>query len=533
MIRLYLEISALLVASLLAFAMCRWALSRMNAPVSAKHQLMLAQILFVASFLVPVAIASAPRKALFAPSVEIWSAQGRPGTPTHPADSSSKSFAVSARSMLPRASVNVTRREITVVTWVLIASMVVALSMLFVRLRKFERMLLHLPTIRTIGRVRIAVSDECPVPFSARVRGRAFVVIPASFVWDRRDYRIAVHHELQHHSQNDPLWAIAIETVRALFVWHPVIRPWARCLEQQQEFACDEALIGQRMVSADDYSRALLRAAKAAMGSSESVVGAPSMAGATRGPILKRRIEMILSGNHRTTRARIGFVVTLGACAIGAMASMAFASRSAIQDRTIGQAQAEALVRQATQSDNPIPLVANEQVLARLNWFVGTPDGRKWMAESLDRMKAYEPMIRKKLADNGMPEEILAVPLFESGYRNDLNSSRGRAAGIWQFIPATARLYNLAVEPGGRDDRLNPEKQTDAAISLLTDLHEIFGDWSLALKGYNEGADAVAASIAAHKTRDPWELAKVSSREDYLSGVIAAMIVIRNPELLQ
>ena len=140
-------------------------------------------------------------------------------------------------------------------------------------------------------------------------------------------------------------------------------------------------------------------------------------------------------------------------------------------------------------------------------------------------------MIRKKLKDKGMPEEILALPLFESGYRNDLISPRMRAAGIWQFIPATARLYNLTVEPGGRDDRLDPEKQTDAAISLLTDLHETFGDWSLALKAYNEGAASVTRLIVTHKTRDPWELEKISSRDDYLSGVIAAMIVIRNPEI--
>ena len=291
MIRLYMEMSALLLVSLLAFVSCRWALSKMKAPVSSKHQLVLAQILFVGSFLVPIAIAWTPRETLFAPSVEVWSANGKPGTPTEPAVSSVTSFSISSSSGLPRASVNVTRRMFAVVAWALIGSMVFALSALIVRLRKVERMLSNLPTIRTIGRVRIAVSDECPVPFSVRVPGRAFVAIPVSFVWDRRDYRIAIHHELQHHRQNDPLWAIAIETVRGLFVWHPAIRTWARCLEQQQEFACDEALVGQRGVTAQDYSRCLLRAAKSAMGSSYGVVGAPSMAGATQNPILRRRID--------------------------------------------------------------------------------------------------------------------------------------------------------------------------------------------------------------------------------------------------
>jgi beta-lactamase regulating signal transducer with metallopeptidase domain len=303
--------------------------------------------------------------------------------------------------------VEVARREVAVVASALIVSMAFALSVLISRLTKVERMLSHLPALRTIGRVRIAVSDESPVPFSAWVPGRAFVVIPTSFVSDRQAYRIAIHHELQHHRQNDPVWAIAIETVRALFVWHPVIRAWARRLEQEQEFACDEAIVGRRGISAQDYSRCLLRAAKSAMGSPYVVVGARSMAGAAQGRTLRMRIEMILNRNETDKDTHPWTVAAIGACAIVALASLAYASRSAIQDRTIGQAQADVLVSNATLSGNPIPLVANKQVLARLNGFVGTPDGRKWMTESLDRMKRYEPMIRKKLQDNGMPQEIL------------------------------------------------------------------------------------------------------------------------------
>ena len=207
--RLYMEMSALLVASLLAFAVVRWALARLKAPVSSKHQLILAQILFLGSFLVPVAIAWTPTEALFTPSVEVWSANEKRGPPADRAVSAT-SFSISSSSGLPRASLEVTRGTVAVAAWAWIASMVVGLGVLTARLRTIDRMLLKLPTIRNIGRVRIAVSDESPVPFSARVPGRAFVVIPTSFVSDRRDYRIAIHHELQHHRQNDPLWAIAI-----------------------------------------------------------------------------------------------------------------------------------------------------------------------------------------------------------------------------------------------------------------------------------------------------------------------------------
>ena len=530
MIRLYLEVSALLVASLVLFVFCRSVLSRMKAPVAAKHQLLLAQILFLGSFLIPIAVAWTPREALFTPAVEVWSAAQKPGTPTDRAVPA-KSFSMTSTSWLPRASVDVTRGALAFVVWAVIVSMVFALGVLIARFRQVERMLSSLPTIRTIGRVRIAVSDEARVPFSARVLGRAFVVIPTAFVPDRRDCRIAIHHELQHHRQHDPLWAIAIETVRALFIWHPAIRAWATRLEQEQEFACDEAIVGRRGISAHDYSRCLLRAARLAMGSPHVVVGAASMAGAAERSILRRRIEMILNTNARQHHIHPLVVVALAACGIVAMGGMAYASRSAIQDRAIGQAEADFLVQRATLSGNPIPLVANERVLARLNWFVGTPDGRRWMKESLDRMKPYEPMIRQKLEDGGMPEDLLALPLFESGYRNDVISPRMRAAGIWQFIPATARLHHLAVEPG-RDDRLDPERLTDAAISLLTDLYATFGDWRLALKAYSEGAASVNRLIATHNTRDPWTLEEISSGEDYLAGVIAAMIVVRNPEIL-
>ena len=531
MMRLYIEVSAFLATSLLASVLCSWAFSRTKAPMSSKHQLILAQILFLASLLVPAAVAWTPREALFAPSVEVWSASEKKGSLTD--SDSAELFFISSSTRLPRASLEVARDKIALVTWALIVFIVFGIGVLIARLRQVERVLSNLPTIRTLGRVRIVVSDEYPVPFAAMVPGRAFVVLPTSLISNRRDYRIAIRHELQHHRQNDPLWAIAVETVRALFPWHPVVRAWARHLEQLQEFACDEALVGQRQLSTHDYSHCLLRAAQSAMGSSHGVLGATAMAGPVHNPMLRKRIEMILNHSPNTKHAGIWVVAAFSACAIGAMASLAYASRSAIQapERRISQALAEALIRNATLRGNAIPLEANARVMARLNEFVGTPDGRHWMKESLTRMKAYEPMIRQKLVDSGLPEDLLALPLLESGYRNDVSSPRSKAIGIWQFIPSTARLYKLT-EEAGRDDRLDPERQTDAAIRLLMDLHDTFDDWRLALKAYNEGTESVSVSIAKRNTRDPWTLENSDSTEDYLAGAIAAMIIIRSPDLL-
>lgn len=530
MIRLYLDTYVLLAISLPAWIGVRWALRRLHAPISSKHELFLAQIMFAGSLLAPVAVAWIPSQALFTPSVEVWDASRLSWSQGAPA-ASRKALLIASSVGLPRASVEVTRRTISFVVWAVIIAIVVRLSLLAARLRSVARTLSQLPAIRTVGGVRVAVSDDYPVPFSTRVYGRAFVVIPASFVSNPRDYRIAVHHELQHHRQRDPMWAVGMETVRALFPWHPALRAWARRLEQQQEFACDEAVVGRGPLSADDYCRCLLRAAQSAMHSSRGVIGATTMASAAHNHILRKRIEMILNHQQHTTRTSTWVVAGVTACAIAAMLSTAYASKSAIQDRTVGRDQVEALISRATLRGATISLPLNDRVVARVNDFVGTPDGRAWMKASLARMRQYEPMVRGKLLQYGLPEEFLAVPLLESGYRNDLIAPRTNAAGIWQFIPATARRYNLTVD-AGQDDRLDPEKQTDAAMHMLTVLYITFNDWGLALKAYNEGPAAVRLAIDTYGTRDPWELERNDSKEDYLAGAVAAMIVYRYPELV-
>lgn len=106
-----------------------------------------------------------------------------------------------------------------------------------------------------------------------------------------------------------------------------------------------------------------------------------------------------------------------------------------------------------------------------------------------------------------------------------------RAAGIWQFISATARKYDLVVNDKV-DERLNAEKETDAAMRYHRDLFNLFQDWRLALKAYNEGERRVRQLIDEHGTRDPLELERISTTESYLSGAIAMMIILKNPSLL-
>jgi membrane-bound lytic murein transglycosylase D len=162
---------------------------------------------------------------------------------------------------------------------------------------------------------------------------------------------------------------------------------------------------------------------------------------------------------------------------------------------------------------------------------LATPDGRAFMQESLRRMRDHEALISAQLTRHGLPLELLAVPLVESGYRNLPASGDPRhGAGLWMFVAPTARHFGLAVN-AARDDRLGVATETGAAIRLLTGLHAQFGDWRLALLAYNTGSVRVEEGMRKAASRDAWALVSrgYENDPDYLARVMAAMIVLKNP----
>jgi membrane-bound lytic murein transglycosylase D len=147
-------------------------------------------------------------------------------------------------------------------------------------------------------------------------------------------------------------------------------------------------------------------------------------------------------------------------------------------------------------------------------------------------MQNYRTMIDQRTAQSKLPEELIAIAMYESGFRNDLTSRPPSSArGIWQFIATTARTYGLIVSPE-LDERIDPSKETDAAMKYLGDLDNEFQDWRLALKAYNEGEQHVSELIAKYGTRDPWTLERADSPEGYLSGAIAMIVIFKNPSLV-
>lgn len=170
--------------------------------------------------------------------------------------------------------------------------------------------------------------------------------------------------------------------------------------------------------------------------------------------------------------------------------------------------------------------------LVRKYLAVYTGAKKQKMQEALDRMALYRPMILKRLEEEGLPRELLYLPLVESEYQNGAVSRAG-AVGLWQFMSATGRYCGLKINYW-LDERRDPEKATRAAVRTLKDLHAWFDDWHLALAAYNRGVYGIQRDMEA--TRSP-DFARLSQRrglpeetEHYVPKLMATILLADNAE---
>ena len=134
----------------------------------------------------------------------------------------------------------------------------------------------------------------------------------------------------------------------------------------------------------------------------------------------------------------------------------------------------------------------------------------------------YFPLIEEELIKAGLPVELRALPIIESAL-NPTAVSRMGAAGLWQFMPSTGKLYGLEVN-SLVDERRDPVRSTQAACRYLKDLYAIYNDWSLAIAAYNCGPGNVNKAIARSggNGRTFWDIYDYLPRET--RGYVPAFI---------
>ncbi len=171
-----------------------------------------------------------------------------------------------------------------------------------------------------------------------------------------------------------------------------------------------------------------------------------------------------------------------------------------------------------------------KRVFNELKWYVNHPE---YVERVANRAAPHLHHIIEELEQRGVPLEFALLPIVESAY-DPFAYSHGRAAGLWQFIPGTARVYGLKID-WWYDGRRDVRASTTAAIDYLEYLHNMFdGDWLLALAAYNAGQGNVLSSIRQSKLPkdqvDFWSLKVLKETYTYVPRLLAISEIFANPE---
>lgn len=176
-----------------------------------------------------------------------------------------------------------------------------------------------------------------------------------------------------------------------------------------------------------------------------------------------------------------------------------------------------------------MPDLQTDLVDMQTTWYVQRPEYVQRMTE---RSQKYLYHIVEELEARHMPTELALLPFIESAY-NPQALSVAKAAGMWQFIPGTGRTYNLK-QNMWQDERRDVLASTSAALDYLSRLHDMFGDWYLALAAYNWGEGnvqrAIARNQAAGLPADYQSLRMPNETRNYVPKLQAVKNIIAHPQ---
>ena len=187
------------------------------------------------------------------------------------------------------------------------------------------------------------------------------------------------------------------------------------------------------------------------------------------------------------------------------------------------------VARKIKTMETDMPFELNDRIFSFINYFAVR--NRDYTKMVLEREAIYFPMFDEVLAKHDMPSDIKYLAIIESGL-NPRARSRVGAMGLWQFMPATGRMYNLHTNYD-IDDRMDPELATDAAAKYLKSLYKMFGNWELALAAYNCGPGNVRKAIRRSGGKQTfWGVYDYLPREtrSYVPQFQAIMYLMRHVE---
>ncbi|MCK9171000.1 MAG: transglycosylase SLT domain-containing protein [Treponema sp.] len=166
---------------------------------------------------------------------------------------------------------------------------------------------------------------------------------------------------------------------------------------------------------------------------------------------------------------------------------------------------------------------SDDKLVDKYRKYYLTPGGVKWLRSVLEDGEQYRLYVRRLLKDRKMPAMLEYLPVVESSYRANAKSKAG-ALGLWQFMPNSTKPFLVCNDFA--DERLDPWKSTDAALTKLQENYNFFHDWPIAIAAYNCGAGAMARTLKKYPGKDFWYLAEHKLLRDQSVQYVPKLIAI-------